>query len=342
MGRMSTRRALTLALVTALLAPGAEAGKEPPPKNLPLQEDLVLGLDPEVPLGNVADVAVDSQGTIYVLDRGFNTVHKFTADGAFVADLGREGEGPGEFFRPSCLAVGPEGRVFVAPLTGPVVILNPDGTPAGTIPRTRHSPARSIRVDAAGNVYVVAVDTVDHTMIHKYSAGTYHDTVSFGASYVVGTDADPRGEVSYAGGFIDFGADGLLYYVQWAPQIVRIYTVEGELKTTLKARFDESPVPEPEIHGDSVVFRTPPASTPILCLPGGRFLAGQGRFEEEGGYRVTVDLYDASGKRLFSHEAPRVFRPAAKDREDRIYVVEERDDVPVVVRYRLDLPRPTR
>jgi hypothetical protein len=55
----------------------------------------------------VGDAAFEEDGSIIVSDRDDFLLYRFDAAGHFVAEAGREGEGPGEFLRgPFCLSIG--------------------------------------------------------------------------------------------------------------------------------------------------------------------------------------------------------------------------------------------
>ena len=61
------------------------------------------------------DVAVAPGGEFYVADGyGNSRVAKFSADGKFLLDWGRKGDGPGEFDIPHGIALDAQGRVYVA------------------------------------------------------------------------------------------------------------------------------------------------------------------------------------------------------------------------------------
>ncbi len=61
------------------------------------------------------DVAFGADGSIYVSDGyGNNRIAKFSADGKFLLDWGRKGQGPGEFDLPHNVAVDAQGLVYVA------------------------------------------------------------------------------------------------------------------------------------------------------------------------------------------------------------------------------------
>jgi hypothetical protein len=90
------------------------------------------GDDEDVIFGVVRGIALGDNGDVYVLDVQLNQIHVFDKDGVFIHDIGREGEGPGEFRRPSSMFILPDSRVAVVQsMPGKFVLLNPDGTPGG-------------------------------------------------------------------------------------------------------------------------------------------------------------------------------------------------------------------
>jgi len=59
-------------------------------------------------------VAVDNDGNVYVTDTMNNRVEIFDADGNFVSEFGKNGDGPGYFARPKGIAVDSDGHIWVA------------------------------------------------------------------------------------------------------------------------------------------------------------------------------------------------------------------------------------
>ena len=59
-------------------------------------------------------VAVDEEGNVYVTDTMNNRVEIFDADGNFISEFGKNGDGPGYFARPKGIAVDSNGHIWVA------------------------------------------------------------------------------------------------------------------------------------------------------------------------------------------------------------------------------------
>jgi len=100
-----------------------------------LQEEWRAGGESdEVFFGVISDAVADDQGNTYLLDAQLAEVQVYGPDGGHLRTLGREGDGPGEFRRPSDLLLLSEGRVGVAGgMPGRIVVLQQDGTPGVSI-----------------------------------------------------------------------------------------------------------------------------------------------------------------------------------------------------------------
>jgi len=64
--------------------------------------------------GGASNVAVDKDGNVYVTDTMNNRVEIFDADGKFISEFGKHGDGPGYFARPKGIAVDCDGHIWVA------------------------------------------------------------------------------------------------------------------------------------------------------------------------------------------------------------------------------------
>lgn len=114
----------TAIVVTAIGAVGVSAAVADPVRTA--QQDTVtavvaarigdeaMGAEREEYIfGEVTSVAADNDGRVYVADRLTPSVRVFGSDGEFVAWIGREGEGPGEFTWPVDILPTADGRLFV-------------------------------------------------------------------------------------------------------------------------------------------------------------------------------------------------------------------------------------
>ena len=63
-------------------------------------------------------VAVDGSGNIYALGHFNNAVFKFSPEGKYINKFGGEGEKPGQFRAPGCIAVDGHGKVYVSDIQG--------------------------------------------------------------------------------------------------------------------------------------------------------------------------------------------------------------------------------
>lgn len=95
-----------------------------------LVEEASIGVETgpeEYMFGGVGAVyATDER--IYLIDRQVPAVRMYDHDGVYLGDLGRSGQGPGEYTSPSLLAVDGSGRVFVFDSRlGRINVYAPDG-----------------------------------------------------------------------------------------------------------------------------------------------------------------------------------------------------------------------
>ncbi|NIM58399.1 MAG: 6-bladed beta-propeller [Candidatus Aminicenantes bacterium] len=83
---------------------------------LDLEEDLAVGRedDDNYMFYRVRKIDVDDQGNIYVLEGGNCRLQKFDPDGQYLQTIGKKGQGPGEFERPSKLSLGEENNIYIS------------------------------------------------------------------------------------------------------------------------------------------------------------------------------------------------------------------------------------
>ena len=93
---------LWAALATPLQTIASQEGESP---RLHLRDSVVLVESESRYVGHLNGFAISASGRFYVLDVGNIIVHEFASDGRPLRTFGRRGNGPGEFSRPSAIAI---------------------------------------------------------------------------------------------------------------------------------------------------------------------------------------------------------------------------------------------
>jgi tripartite motif-containing protein 71 len=132
--------------------------------------------------GEIADLAVDAVGNVYVVDNARYRVQKFGPTGEFLAKFGSYGNGNGQFWSPEGVAVDAEGLVYVSDDDRQNVQkfkMNPDGTYSylgtllsgyGTEDGKLSSPS-GLAIDPAGNVFIA--ERLNHRVQQITATGAY-------------------------------------------------------------------------------------------------------------------------------------------------------------------------
>ena len=85
-------------------------------------------------------MAFDEEGYIYVLDSGNHRIQKFDASGTYVATIGNQGQGPGEFQYPQSIDIDSHGMLYVSEsMNRRIQILTPEGEEQKTIKMIENS-----------------------------------------------------------------------------------------------------------------------------------------------------------------------------------------------------------
>ncbi|MFX0136467.1 MAG: 6-bladed beta-propeller [Candidatus Hodarchaeota archaeon] len=83
---------------------------------LNLEEDLEIkesSKDENYMFYQAADMAIDSEENIYILDSGNQRIQKFDKNGKYILTIGMKGDGPGEFQSPSKLFIDTKDYIYV-------------------------------------------------------------------------------------------------------------------------------------------------------------------------------------------------------------------------------------
>ncbi|MFC1556088.1 6-bladed beta-propeller [candidate division KSB1 bacterium] len=85
------------------------------------------GDDEHYLLHDVQDIEMDSEGNLYIVERGNKRVQKFSKDGEYLKTIGREGQGPGEYEHPVTIGFDSEGNIFIGDIVRKMHIFDSDG-----------------------------------------------------------------------------------------------------------------------------------------------------------------------------------------------------------------------
>lgn len=114
--RRSLGAILALGLSACAAQTDSQASDSAAPDSLVAERVAVIGsvggAEPYV-FGDITSVAIGPLGHVYVADRLGSSVRAYTLDGEYVATVGTEGNGPGEFNWPADLTFDPHGRLYV-------------------------------------------------------------------------------------------------------------------------------------------------------------------------------------------------------------------------------------
>lgn len=167
------------------------------------------------------DIAVDSEGNIYIVDSRNHRIQKFNSTGVFLTAWGKMGDKPGQFKEPCGIDIGPDGNIYVADTwNGRAQVFDSSGKFIREFGKEKGMwGPRDLAVDKDGFVYVC--DT-GNCIINKFNQnGLYVTTFGKrGGGSVPGEFKEPFG--------IKQGPDGNLYVIDRKNFRIQVLTTDGK------------------------------------------------------------------------------------------------------------------
>jgi len=172
-----------------------------------------------------ADVAVDSQGNLWVVDRGNNRIEKFDATGKYLAKFGSLGSGNGQFNRPTAIAIASNGDLLVTDsgnarvqrFSSAGIYLSKFGSAGTGNGQFAGSGPEGIAIDASGNIWVS--DTYSGRLQKFTSAGVFVKAA--------GSKGSGTGQLGEPTG-LDIDSSGNLWVADWQNNRVSRFNGNGE------------------------------------------------------------------------------------------------------------------
>jgi len=159
-------------LLTVFVITGCSGKEEYKPIDIKLEKDLTIGGSEEdinQVFKFIKSANVDEQGNIYILDPNLSVVRKFDKNGQFLWELNKKGQGPGEFMRIIDLAIGREGKVYIADQNNrKIMIFSSKGHFVDEF-KFIEGELTSIAIDSKDCIYVNFPWRLKDFLIHKFS-----------------------------------------------------------------------------------------------------------------------------------------------------------------------------
>lgn len=178
--------------------------------------------------GQISAVKLDSRGRIHVADAHNRRITVFGADGSFVGQIGRRGNGPGEFQSPRGLGIGPADTVFVWDAEhARISVFSPDLVYHREFRVPPHWLINSMEILPGGKILIAAFGTGEPGGLQVLSRLGEHER-TFGPQM---DEVNLRGfESSLLGGTADVSGDAVVYSKK-SPYEIITYDLDGTLRS---------------------------------------------------------------------------------------------------------------
>ena len=215
-------------------------------------------------LGGVSGAVEGQKGEVFVLDPVNKKVAVFDKDGVYLRAFGREGEGPGEFRRPTRIANGPNGSIYVwDPQLKRISRFSADGKNISqltlpTVPTVSdftvaNNRAWFVRLLLGRGLAVRAFDLTSGMAVDSFAQLTENEVSISGFGAPGSITSNKSGEIIYAGPF---------------PVELRIWST-GRMRAAGTNRFPDAR----GVSSDRGVRNTPVSMRGITVRPDGSYAA---------------------------------------------------------------------
>ena len=273
-----------------------------------------------------SDIAVDSgHQLIYVADSGNNRIAVFDFDGRFVRSIGREGQGPGEFSRPTGICILDDSRLAVADFgNNRIQIFDASGELEGVIN------TKEIRVadllEAGGLLFTIpsfGISGYNLNMRLEESSQPLVEVLDMNGNELrrITTDRFPETHpfiraIKHRVG-VALSPQGKLYLPFFAVNLILVFDLEGELIGEIERPLPFKPI-MPELQQQR-------SSGDVIQMMARTDMVSQSALFGPDGLLYVLTYTDSLLERLKKAKKPEEMAPAPM----RIDVIDPRTDKPV-------------
>ncbi len=294
-----------------------------------LNTEFVLSLkesnnDYKYMFDKIQDIALDSNGNIYLIDS--NRVVKYSCEGKFINEIGRKGQGPGEFISPLKLFLNESDQLYINDQGKIIVVYNKDGQFIRNIKLNFLIPsfpvsARKFYIDKKGNIFAMtrkyAESGIRMELIKSDRNGKVIKSLCYfnenevkfkinGGGGVAGGIFHPYSQNCY----FQVILDSYLVFSHNMEYKFTIYNMEGEIISI----FTLSDIPqliskkEQNLLGKNLKFPPyRPFFSDILSDGKGRIYVIRSKSITDRTKEVNIDIFSKSGQYMYKSKLP--FQP---------------------------------
>jgi hypothetical protein len=315
---------------------------------LTLNEDLRIGEQenrPEYLFYRINSIAVDREGNIYVTDEGEKHIKVFNREGDYLRTIGRPGQGPGEFGRPSEIFITAENELrIIDPSRRQVHSYSTDGRYLESKNFETVYPLGIAR-DSKGNFYVLNVCREQGSMAGGFELLKLNPDLEIVSTLIqVPISAEAKSEEFEPIPEFAIGHDDCLVLGFTYNYTFKILSPEGEIMRLIEKKYDLIPIPDevkkkaeernPELTRDWPKHYRPFFN--FFCDDLGRlFVITPGDDVAESIY--DCDVFDPEGRFLCTIPLRLMTTSIMTLSSDNLYVVDEDSQGnPIVKRFKME------
>jgi len=254
--------------------------------NLPQSRETLIGI--------IRDCTVDDQGNIWILDSKECNIKKYDKNGNFLIQIGRKGEGPGEFIYPFGLFVDKDKIYVTDPGLRRLSVFQKNGLFEYSF---NIKDGRSVKLTKDGNIIIAA------PLLKSEKGGfcihVYNKKGKFLRSFYPIADISLKHNLISDGAYFDLDSRNNIYCVQETDYNIHKYNIAGDLiKTFSKKNSYYVPLPSKpfrEFYLRSVADAWIKSWTHIIqieILNNGLLIINLLTYKPK---EFTIDIYDIDG-----------------------------------------------